>query len=192
MFGGIFAVIDTALKASVSHDSTAVLYCAYQPPTHLELQKVFIVDYDIRQIHGSLLIDYLPEVHGRLEELIREHKAKWGNLGIFVEDKGSGTVLLGQSIRTGIETKSIPSHITALGKDDRAMAASPYIAGRQIKISQYAYNKMIDNKGSYKNHLLSQIMNFRIADKASYSRSDDLLDTLTYAAILACGSGDHF
>jgi len=111
-----------------------------------------------------------------------------GDLGVFIEDKGSGTVLLGQSARTGIETKAIPSNLTALGKDGRAMAASPYVAGRQIKISQYAYEKMIDNKGSYKNHLLSQIMNFRIADKASATRNDDLFDTFCYAAILACGS----
>ena len=192
MFGGIFAVVDTALKAGATHDSTAVLYCAYQPPAHLQAQKIFIVDWDLRQIHGSLLIDYLPEIQQRIEELIREHKAKWGSLGIFIEDKGSGTVLLGQSIRTGVHTKAIPSNLTSIGKDERAIASSPYVAGRQIKISQYAYNKMIDSKGSYKNHLLSQIMNYRIAEKESYKRADDLIDCLTYAAILACGAGDHF
>jgi Terminase large subunit, T4likevirus-type, N-terminal len=189
--GGVFAVVDTALKTGVSHDSTAVLYCAYQAPTHFESQKVFILDWDLQQIHGALLIDYLPQIQNRIEELIREHQAQWGSLGIFIEDKGSGTVLLGQSARTGIETQAIPSHLTALGKDGRAMAASPYVAGHQIKISKYAYEKMVDNKGSFKNHLLSQILNFRIADKASSTKSDDLLDTLTYASILACGSDGY-
>ena len=190
--GGVFAVVDTALKTGSSHDSTAVLYCAYQAPTHFESQKVFILDWDLRQIHGALLIDYLPQIQNRIEELIREYQAKWGSLGIFIEDKGSGTILLGQSTRTGIETKAIPSNLTALGKDGRAMAASPYVAGRQIQIAQYAYEKMVDSKGSYKNHLLSQIMNYRIADKESYKRVDYIFDCLTYSAILACGSGDNF
>jgi len=35
-------------------------------------------------------------------------------------------------------------------------------------------------------------MNYRIADKESYKRADDLFDCLTYAAILACGNGYQF
>ena len=191
IWGGVFAVVDTALKSGLEHDGTAVLYCAFQRPDYTpdRLAKIYIVDWDLRSIDGSMLIDFLPHINQRIEDLVRQYTCRAGNLGIYIEDKGSGTVLLGQSNRTGIETGAIPSNLTALGKDERAIASSPYIAGGQVKISQEAFEKMIDFKGSYKNHLVSQINNFRLADKQSYKRSDDLLDTVTYASILGCGNG---
>ncbi|MDF9788115.1 terminase large subunit domain-containing protein [Polynucleobacter sphagniphilus] len=195
IWGGVFAVVDTALKSGLEHDGTAVLYCAFQSPDYSpdRLPKIFVLDWDLRSIDGSLLIDFLPHINQRIEDLVREYTCRAGNLGIYIEDKGSGTVLLGQSERSGIPTIAIPSNLTALGKDERAIAASPYIASGQVRISQYAFEKMLEFKGSYKNHLISQINNFRLADKQSYKRSDDCLDTLTYAAILGCGSGrDNF
>jgi hypothetical protein len=52
---------------------------------------------------------------------------------------------------------------------------------QQIKVSQYAYDKITVLKDSAKNHLMSQITSFRIGID---SGADDALDTMTYSVLL--------
>ena len=91
---GVFAVIDTAIKDGKEHDGTAVLYCAVSK--HLGV-PLTLLDYDVLQIPGSLLEEWLPGVYRRLEELARASHAIHGAMGVFIEDKGSGTILLQQA-----------------------------------------------------------------------------------------------
>lgn len=194
IWGGVYACVDSALKSGLEHDGTGVVYVAYQRPDYSidKLPHLYVLDWELSSIDGHLLIDYLPRIERRIEELVREYTCRAGNLGIFVEDKGSGTILLAQSSRVGISTSAIPSALTSLGKDERAIGASPYVAAGQVRISQYAFEKMAEFKGAYRNHLTSQINNFRIADREAYKRSDDLLDALVYSIILGCGSNGSF
>jgi hypothetical protein len=194
IWGGVYACVDSALKSGLEHDGTGVVYVAYQRPDYSpdRLPHIYVLDWELTSIDGHLLIDYLPRIQRRIEELVREYCCRAGNLGIFIEDKGSGTILLAQSPRVGIETTAISSTLTALGKDERCIGASPYVAGGQVRISQYAFEKMTSWKGSLRNHLTSQINNFRIADKQAYRRQDDALDALIYCILLGCGSNGGF
>jgi len=187
--GSVFAVIDSALKSGHSHDGTAVLYCGMQPGYMREdgHKRLIILDWDIRQLDGDLLISWYPEVQARLEELAKINSAVMGSVGAFVEDKGSGTILLQQANRAGLQCHAIESKLTAMGKDERALAASPYVASGQVKLSRRAHDKTINYKGVTRNHFLTQILGFRLADKDAAKRQDDSLDTFTYATILALG-----
>jgi hypothetical protein len=58
-----------------------------------------ILDWDIAQIEGALLETWLPMVFDRLGELSRLRGARLASVGVWIEDKKSGTILLQQAIR---------------------------------------------------------------------------------------------
>lgn len=198
---GVFAVIDTATKTGKEHDGTAVIYCAVvrnpiRPvnadgtvgPAH----NLVILDWDIRQIEGALLETWLPTVFQHLEHLARTCKARTGSLGAFIEDKNSGMVLIQQSIRRGWPAHAIESKLTAMGKDERALSVSGYFYRGMVKMARPAYDKTTTYKETARNHLLGQLVGFRIGDKEAAKREDDLLDCALYAAIIALGNNDGF
>ena len=71
-----------------------------------------------------------------------------------------------------------------MGKDERALAAAPYVHQGRVKYSDGAYNKITTYKGKSRNHLVEQIEGFRMGDKKN-TREDDLLDTFCYGISLA-------
>ena len=190
VYGAVFAVIDSAMKSGHEHDGTAILYCAKQPGYMRDdgQARLIILDWDIRQLDGDLLVSFYPEIQARLERLASETGALLGNVGAFAEDKGSGTILIQQAKRRGLQCHSIDSKLTAMGKDERALAASPYVSSGQVKLSEYAHNKTLTYKNVERNHLLTQVIGFRLADKDAAKRADDLLDVFTYSTILALGN----
>ena len=153
---------------------------------------LFILDWDVRQIDGGVLIDWFPQINQRLEELARMTLASAGNVGAFIEDRVSGSILIQQALKAGLLARPIESKLTQMGKDERAIAASPYYSGRQIAITKPAHDKTLNLKGATRNHLLHQLTTFRLADKDAYKRADDLLDVAMYAAILSLGNAQGF
>jgi hypothetical protein len=123
---GVFAVIDTASKTGTDNDATAVTYFAIDrvAPGNFPL---IVLDWDIAQIEGATLEIWLPSVFDRLEELARQCRARFGSVGAFIEDKNSGTILLQQSHRRGMQAQAIDSKLTAMGKDERAINVSSYV-----------------------------------------------------------------
>ena len=180
----VFAVIDTATKSGKEHDGTAVTYYAVSKFTGVPLT---ILDYDIVQIEGALLEIWLPTVFKRLEELAKQCRARAGSLGTWIEDAQAGAVLLQQSARHGWPAQAIPSGLTSMGKDGRAINVSGYHHRGQVKISEFAHDKVVQFKGQSRNHLLTQVGGFHIGDKQAATRADDLLDTYTYGVALALG-----
>jgi hypothetical protein len=150
-----------------------------------------ILDWDITQIEGGLLEAWLPSISRRLEELARTCRARRGSSGAWIEDKSSGTVLLQQAQRRGIQVESIKSRLTAMGKDERAISISGYVYRGQVKYSDFAYNKTAVYKQKSRNHLLEQIESFRIGDNKN-KREDDLLDTFCYGIAIGLGNSDGF
>ena len=189
------AVIDTAIKTGQKNDSTAVTYYAYNPltPQH----PVQILDWDIIQIEGASQEAWLPSVIARCEELAIQCGARRSSADLFIEDKASGTVLIQQAEnearRRGGRSlvHAIDSKLTAMGKDERALSAAPYVVAGKVKITEYAFNKTKVHKGRLANHFLLQWTGFRLG--ASDGASDDLLDTGTYGIAITCGnySGDR-
>lgn len=186
----VFAVIDSAVKTGSANDGTAIIYVARNQYSGTPL---VILDWEIIQIEADLLNTWLPNVVlPRITELAKQVGAREGVRGIWVEDKASGTVLLQHGARKGWPLLSIDSAFTAIGKDERAIAVSSHHHQGMCKISDYAYNKTTNYKGTTRNHLQSQVTGFRIGDKDAARRADDLLDVYVYALALALGSSAGF
>ena len=178
----VFAVIDTALKDGLEHDGTAVIYCARNKIAGTPL---IILDWDLLQIQGSLLEEWLPTVAQRLERLATEVNARHGSVGGWIEDKASGIVLLQQAARRQMPFYPIDGSLVALGKEGRALSVSGYVFSGDVKISRPAYEKTVDYKGQNRNHLISQVCGFRLGAKTPHQM--DLLDTFTYAVAISLG-----
>ena len=87
----VFVTIDSASKTGLDRDGTAVCFWA--------LSKYFgtplvLLDWEIVQIDGDLLITWLPTIFQRATDLARQVKARTGFSGALIEDKASGIVLL--------------------------------------------------------------------------------------------------
>jgi len=185
----VFVFIDSATKTGKDHDGTAVLYVAVLGigPT----RRVVILDWDIKQIEGDLLIHWLPTVNERAEELARMTRATHGFRGAFIEDKASGMILLQQAARARLPAMPINSKLTSVGKDERAISVSGYVYRGLVKISRPAYEKVAVYKGASRNHLVMQLTGFRIGSKDA-GRQDDLFDTFCYGVALTCGDAKGF
>jgi len=185
----VFAIIDTASKTGTEHDATAVTFFACE--RYGGRFPLMILDWDIAQIEGALLETWLPMVFERLEELSRLCRARFGSIGTFIEDKNSGTILLQQALRRGMQAQAIDSKLTAMGKDERALSVSGYVYRGEVKYTDHAFNKVSTYKRRSRNHLVDQIESFRMGDKDS-KREDDLLDTFCYGISLSLGDDKGF
>ena len=184
--GSVFAVIDTAVKTGREHDGTAVTYFSYDQFADVPL---LILDWDLVQVEGSLLETWLPTVFQNLDAWAVKSGALLGSLGAFIEDKVSGTILIQQALRRAWKAQAIDSKLTAVGKDERAISVSGYVYRNKVKITEYAYAKMINYKGTTQNHFLSQVTGFRIGLK---DQADDALDTFTYGVAIALGNSEGY
>ena len=181
----VYAVVDTALKDGLEHDGTAVIYFAKNKHHGVPL---VILDWDLVQIEAALLEEWMPSVRARGEALAVDTKAREGNIGTWVEDKASGIVLIQQAQRNGLPVYPIDSALTALGKEGRALSVAQYVYRGQVKISRYAYNKVLTYKAQSRNHFLSQVCGFRLGTKTPHHM--DLLDCFTYGVAIALGDSD--
>lgn len=184
----VFAVIDSSTKTGKEHDGTAVTFFAINKtnPFH----PLLILDWDIVQIEGAFLIEWLPGVLARLEDLAKQCGARMGSMGAFVEDKDSGQILLQAAVSKNMPATPIPSGLTAVGKDGRALKASDHVYPGRVKLTDHAYNKVVDFKGTVRNHFVAQVTGFRVGDKDAAKRADDLLDTFAYGVCIALGDAD--
>ena len=183
----VFATIDTAVKDGKKHDGTGVTYWAYSQFTGKI--PLVILDYDVTQVEGSLLEVWLPGIYQRLNELAKLTRARRGSLGAFIEDKTSGTILLQQAKRRDWPAHSIESKLTSLGKDARCISVSGYVHRGMVKMSDVAYDRVITYKGTTRNHLLAQVVGYRVGVD---SGQDDLLDTFAYGIAISLGNQQGF
>lgn len=191
----VFAVIDTAIKTGKQHDGTGVVFCALasRDPNSLyddEARRLIILDWDYEQIEGGKLEEWLPTVFSRLEEFAKDCRARNGSAGAFIEDKGSGMVLLQRASSNGWPAQAIDSKLSSMGKTERAFNAEPHVSAGDVKITQSAYDKVVTFKGSTKNHFMSQVLSFSMDSKDG--TADDLLDCLAYSVAIGLGNREGF
>ena len=185
---GVYAIVDTAIKVGKKRDGTGVAY--YAVINHPAPRHIVAIDWDIQQVKASMLEVWLPEVFRRLEELAVQLRASMGSLGVWIEDKGSGTVLLQQAEnKPDWMTRPLEGVIVAAGKEGRAISVSGYVNRGLVKISRPAYEKTMVYKGRSKNHYLYQITSFQMG-KGAPNDEDDLFDTFTYGIAVALGNED--
>lgn len=182
----VYAIVDTAIKPGKKRDGTGVTYYAVinHPLPHL-----VILDWDIAQIKGNMLEVWLPSVFARLEEFAGQCKARMGSLGIWIEDKGSGTILLQQAENKNWQTHPLDGAIVAAGKEGRAISVSGYVYKGLVKISQHAYDKTTVYKGHTRNHFIHQVFGFQVGVGVS-NDEDDLFDTFTYGVAVGLGNAE--
>lgn len=185
----VYAVIDTAVKDGAEHDGTAVVYFGLD---HSDSRfPLRILDWDIIQIEGATLDTWLGGVvFPNLEFLAKQHRARRGSVGAWIEDKASGSILLQQGRNRGWEVNAIESTLTAAGKDERAISVSSYHYQGLVKTTALAYNKTLTFKRETRNHLLTQVQGFRIGDEEAYKRADDLLDAYVYGIAIGLGNAE--
>lgn len=182
----VFAVVDSATKTGREHDGTAVTYfCLQRNPR----KRLFILDWDIVQVEGSLLINWLPLIFSNCERLAEECGAREGSAGVFIEDKASGMILIKQAERAGLNVHAIDSKLTSLGKDERAINVSGYVFQKMVTLTDAANDKIVNYKGQSANHFRKQVIGYRVGQK---DEDDDLLDTFTYGIALGHGNQDMF
>jgi hypothetical protein len=184
----VFATIDTAVKTGKENDGTGVIYWAYEKLGDEHWLK--IVDYEYLQIEGSMLDLWLPVVYRNLDEYATECGSRLGSKGCFIEDKGSGIILLQQARRRNLLAAELPQKLTQLGKSERAINASGYVFRGQVKVLETAYNRIISYKQVSKNHMLGQVLGFRVGDVED--RPDDLLDCFTYGVAISLGNFEGY
>jgi hypothetical protein len=185
----VFAVIDTAVKEGKEHDATAVSYWAIMP-AWFEDYRMVCLDWDLASIDGAMLEAWIPGVYARLEFFAKQCKAVYGSTGVNIEDAQSGSILLQQCKARGWAAEPLPAELTQAGKDGRAINASSPVWRGDVKFSEDAYAKEMTYRDTNRNHMLSQISTFRMGDKDAARRSDDLLDTFTYAIAITLGDSE--
>ena len=193
----IFATVDSATKTGKDHDGTGVIYWAIVETEGRRAlpYKLVALDWELVQIEGAMLESWIPGVvFKRLEELAQQCRAR-NNLGTFLEDKNSGMVLLQHARNRKWPMLGIDSKLTALGKSERAIAASPYVYQGMVKFSQPAVEKVMAYKSASamqsttRNHLEKQVYGFRVGQK---DEDDDLLDCFCYGVCIALGGSGGF
>jgi hypothetical protein len=185
----VFCTIDTAVKDGNQHDGLGCVYWAYNKAN--TKQPLTILDWDLTQIQGAVLIDWLPGVFKTMESMAKDCKARMGVAGAWIEDKAAGSVLLQQAAsHPEWATRAPPSDLTSIGKSARSINISRHVREGKVKMSERAYNRVSTYKGRIKNHLLSQILNFRPGSKDQ--GEDDLLDCFDYGVAIALGGSGGF
>ncbi len=184
----IFQVIDTAMRDGMEHDGTACITFAKYRHGGAGAVQLVIVDYDILSINAELLIDWLPGKIREAQEFANFTEARYGYAGTWIEDAASGIVLLGEARRRGLPVEAIDTKLISVGKEGRALAASGYVSSGKVKISEYAFNKIVNYRQMSKNHLIDQLATFRIGMKRR-EHNLDLIDCFTYGISIALGDG---
>ena len=184
----VFAVIDTALKDTLEHDGTAVTYFARNKLFGIPL---IVLDWEVLQIEADLLSVWLPNVLNRCEELAAMCRARQGSLGAWIEDKASGIALNQHAQKMGWNAHPIPTTLTDMGKEGRAISVSGYVYQGKVKISRHAYEKTVNYKNSTKNHWLYQVCGFRLGQKSSRIPRD-ILDTFSYGCGISLGNAEGY
>lgn len=188
----VFAIIDTAAKTGKKHDGTGVVFFSFT--RYAPVAKLVVLDWDYQQIQGGKLYEWLPQVFARLEELSELTHARLGSMGVHIEDKGTGTVLIQQAQNAAAADSSsimslaqpIDSALSAMGKSERGIDAEPYVRAGDVKICEEAYHKVVKYKASTKNHFLSQVLGFLVGSEDT--NPDDLFDCFCYGVILSLGN----
>ena len=151
---------------------------------------LIVLDWDLVQFDGDILNVWLKNIIAELERMARVCGARRGSVGVFIEDKQTGTILIQQAARQSPPwpVRAIDSDLTAQGKDERAISVLNYAYRGDIKISDVAHSKIVVFKENSRNHWESQVFGFKVGAKDG--QADDLLDTFTYGAAISLGDSE--
>ena len=178
----IVATIDTAVKTGKENDGTAVVWSAYSRwPT----PKLYILDWDLVQIEGAILEQWLPSVVMKCQRFAEQYRARTGH-GTWIEDAASGSILLQQARKKQMPVHAIDPKKTKMGKEERAIDVSTYVWKEQVKLCPTAFTRVVNYKGDHANHFRRQVVGYRVGQKDVIE--NDLLDAFTYNLSISLGN----
>jgi hypothetical protein len=184
----VFSISDTATKVGGKRDGTGTVHFGFvQHPKPMLL----VLDWNLIQIQADTLPVWLPKELEHGEQLAREVKARFGYQFMWIEDKDSGQALLqfaAKQAKLSKRVKPLPSEITALGKEGRAVSVSGYIHRGLVKVTDRAYDKVSDYHGRSANHFMKQVTEFRVGQGTPLDE-DEQFDCLCYGAAVTFGDG---
>lgn len=183
----IFATLDTAQKVSDTHDGTAIMIWAFEDICPESGSALTLLEWDILKVEGALLEKMIPKWIEKCQQYARMLGARNGFDALYIEDKSSGTVLLQQANYNNLPVQAINSKTTSIGKEPRALAASPYIFRGELKISKLAFEKKTVYNGLNSNHMMTQVFSYIRGVKQA---NDDLLDAFCYGVLIAFEGSD--
>lgn len=184
----VFSISDTATKVGGKRDGTGTIHFGLIMHPR---PRVLILDWDLIQIQADTLSMWLPGELQKAEELAKECKARFGYQFMWIEDKDSGQALLQYAAKHPVlsrKVKPLPSEVTALGKEGRAVSVSGYIHNRLMQFTDRAHDKVVTYHGRTANHCIKQATEFRVGQGTPLDE-DELFDGICYGAAVAFGDG---
>jgi hypothetical protein len=187
----MFAVVDTAVKTGSKNDGTGVVIYGLTTSQDGGI-KLWILDWDIVQIEGYILDEWLKGIFIRMNDLCNKYFVRMGVQGIHIEDANSGSILLQAGRAKGWLVHAIDTVLASKDKDRKALGVVTYHYRGLCKITREAFDKTVNFKGTTYNHFLRQITMFRIGDPDAGKRADDLLDCYSYGLSIGLGNSEGF
>jgi hypothetical protein len=179
--------------ATADHDGTAAVIFALRNPRVaggvFDGGEVIILDWDIRSLALGGAAAWLRYVHDLYRSWVARARPRRGIDGIHIEKPGMGLRLLEVAGEQRIQAAELPNDWVMAGKDQRALMIEPHVSAGRVKFARTAYSKQMEFKGAIYNHALSQITGFRLFDRKTSKRADDLADAFMYAVLRCLGDG---
>lgn len=185
----IFATIASNTKTGKPGDAASVVFWAVDK--HAAPFPLLALDWDLVQVDVATNGAWLASIYQRLEEMAAAHHPRHGSLGVFVDDSGTGAVLLQQAERYGF-AQPIESRLTTMGKSERAISISGYVMGGEVKLSTQAYERVTTHKQITRNQLIGELLAFRVGAKDDAITQDTLLEAFSYGVALGVGTPTGF
>jgi hypothetical protein len=188
------AIDSAAGETGFEHDGTAALVYGLRQPRNILQQgaagfEVVLLDWDVRSLALGAAGAWLRHINDLYRAWIQRLRPRMGSDGFHIEKPAMGLRLLELAGDQRIPATALPTDWVELGKDGRALMAEPHIREGRVKLAKAAYDKRMEFKGAVHNHLVSQLTGFRLFDRKSGKRADDLCDAAIYAVLRCLGDG---
>ena len=128
---------------------------------------LYVLDWDVKPIQ-SALPTYLADVFERLAAIRAECKTVLypDDIALYAEPTGLGKVVLLEAHKGGHDVREIREGITTLDLEERATPALVYVHAGQVKFAKAAFEKVVNFRGTARNHLRTQIAGYTSDQKA--------------------------
>jgi len=154
---GVYASACAGTGADV--DTVGTIYFAFQNELTGDPPRLWLCDWDLREVGGGALEAWLPSTLERLKQLQASFPFCRSSFGLLIEPTGSGEVICAQAWRSGLEQVHLPENERLLAMDfaQRAAGAAAHVNLGEVRIARCAYEKTSTVKGVNVNHLLRQL-----------------------------------
>jgi len=150
---------------------------------------VVLLDWDVVSLAQGHVTDWIQHIRGLAMGWFHRLRPAMGLPKVYVEPAGNAPSIIETCRAQGLSPVEIDSNYVSLGKDNRGLAVEPHLRSDRLKIGAHALDKRQNYRGITANHLLRQLTGYRLFDRDSFRREDDVYDAATHAALIGLGDG---